>query len=348
MVVETMEQMHRQQELSYRELCAREGLGYASFMRWRQRCAAGEPPVGRPGPAKVETPDLAALREQVRALRHGRHRTGGTGALHAEHRDTISRRDLNRLVREERRRANRERDRLVHRVAWKVPRLIWAMDDTEYQPDPRYPKAYLHNVQDLGSRYKLPPLVTSTLADGARIAAHLESLFRDYGPPLFLKRDNGGNLNHGDIETLLESFLVIPLNSPCHYPKYNGGIERAQGEIKERINRHDDQPRAFLAIQAELDLEALNHRRRPALGNRSACDLFRDGRTLAQSYTRPRRKEAYDWIQNKTLDLIQQSCYDADMAWRLAAETWLLENGFITVSGNPNVLPHFPGKRSHH
>ena len=222
------------------------------------------------------------------------------------------------------------------------------MDDTEYQPDPNYPKAYLHNVQDLGSRYKLSPLVTSRLADGDQIAAHLHGLFRDYGPPLFLKRDNGGNLNHRDIEHLLESFLVIPLNSPCHYPPYNGGIERAQGEIKERISRHDEQPRAFLAIQAELDLENLNHRRRPTLGNRSACELFAAGRNLARAYTRPRRKEVYDWIQKKTLDSIEQSCYDADMAWRLAVETWLLENGFITVSGNPNVLPHFPEKRSHH
>ena len=79
--------------------------------------------------------------------------------------------------------------------------------------------------------------------------------------------------------------------------------------------------------------------------------LFEDGlygRPLARAYTRPKRKEVYDWIKTKTLDLLEECCYDADMAWRLAVETWLLENGFITVSGNPNVLPHFDENRSHH
>ena len=332
MIVEQIERVHRTDGLSYRDACAREGISYASFMRWRKRMEAGGDPVCRPGPQKVEPLDLSALREQLRALHHGRRRTAGTGELYREHQQTISRRDLNRLVREERDRQRQERDRIHHRVHWRVPRLIWAMDDSEYQPDKRYPKAYLHLVQDLGSRYKLAPLVAPHLARGGQIAAHLQRLFASHGPPLFLKRDNGRNLNHHRVEDVLAEFLVIPINSPCGYPQYNGGIERAQGEVKSQLRQHGDQPQAFLAIQAELDVQEMNHRRRPGLGNRTPCAVFTSGAEQARTYTRRKRKEIYEIIKEKTLELIDLQRYDTDTAWRMAVETWLLDHHFITVA----------------
>jgi transposase len=332
MIVEHIERLYRDEALSYRDLCAREGVSYASFMRWRSRTRAGEQPLSRPGPRKVGELDLDALREQVRVMQHGNRRTAGTGDLYRNHGDAISRRDLNRLVQEERERKKKERDRIVNRVSWKVPRLMWAMDDTEYQPDRRYPKAYLHAVQDLGSRYKFDPIVGVSLARGEEVAAHLARLFDEHGPPLFLKRDNGGNLNHHLVEALLCEQLVIPLNSPCQYPQYNGGIERAQGEIKSRLRAHEDQPSSFLAIQAELDLQAINHKPRPSLGNRTPCEVFTVGRDLARTYTRRKRKEIYDWIKEKTLALIETERYDDQTAWRIAVEKWLLEHRFISVS----------------
>ena len=133
------------------------------------------------------------------------------------------------------------------------------------------------------------------------------------------------------MEALLCEFPVIPINSPCRYPRYNGGIERAQGEVKTRLGRHSEQPRAFLAIQAELDVQALNHRRRPSLGHRTPCQVFTAGCEFAHTYTRRKRKQAYDWIRAKTLELIETKCYDEDKAWRMAAEIWLLDHRFITV-----------------
>ena len=91
--------------------------------------------------------------------------------------------------------------------------------------------------------------------------------FRHHGAPLFLKRDNGGNLNHHLVDELLGEYLVIPINSPCYYPQYNGGIERGQGDIKACLRQHDDLPHGFLGIQAEIDIQALNHRRRPVAKN---------------------------------------------------------------------------------
>jgi hypothetical protein len=347
MIVERIERQRKAEGISYRALCAREGLPYANLMRWKGRVARGEQLLSVPGPKKVEAPDLDALREEVRLLHHGRKRTAGAGELYQRHRRRISRRHLGALVREERVRRNRERNRLYHQVIWKAPRLIWAMDDAEYQPDKAYPKAYLHNVQDLGSRFKFEPLVGLSLACGRKVATHLDDLFQIHGPPLFLKRDNHGNLNHHMVEELLERFLVIPINSPCHYPQYNGGIEAAQREIKQRLRRWRQSPAAFLSIEAQLEIHVLNHRPRRCLGGRTPCDVFRCGRPLARTFNRRKRKEAYDCIRQKTLDLIGAKGYDADAAWRLAVETWLLENGFIALSSRRKVLPSFPEKRSH-
>lgn len=348
MVLQHIEQQREAEGLSYRALCAREGLAYASLMRWKGRLADGVAIIGRPGPKKVEALDLSALREQIHGLRHGRKRTEGVGELFGAYRQKISRRALRQLVAEERQRKNAERNRVYHEVIWKVPRLIWAMDDTEYHPDPAYPKAYLNNVQDVGSRYKFEPLVGLALAHGEQVASHLNELFEKHGPPLFLKRDNGKNLNHGIVEKLLEAFMVIPINSPCYYPQYNGGIEVAQHEIKAWLSQRPPMPSAFLAIQADLDVHALNHRPRPCLGNRTPCQMFLSGQELARTYNRRRRREVYDWIAQKMIELMQQGCYDNDAAWRLAVETWLLDNGFIAVSKRGKVLPGFPENRSHH
>lgn len=332
MIVDHIETLHREHGLSYREACSREGVCTASFFQWRKRQRQGDAPVLRPGPAKVEALDLDALREEVRTLRHGRRRTAGTGALYQKHRGQVSRRDLHRIVQEERDRKKDERNRIVHQVHWKQPGLIWATDDSEYQPDTRYPKAYLHLVQDLASRYKFAPLVSCRLADGDQVAAHLAGLFHDHGPPLFLKRDNGSNLNHHLVEAVLGEFLVIPLNSPCAYPQFNGGIERAQSEVKSRLREHQDQPYPFLAIQAEIDIERLNHKRRRSLGRRTPCDVLRGRTDILRTFHRRKRREVYDTIKTNMLALIETGRYDANKAWRMAVETWLLEHRFIAVS----------------
>ena len=34
----------------------------------------------------------------------------------------------------------------------------------------------------------------------------------------------------------LQEFGVIPLNNPAYYPQFNGGMERAQGEVKRELD----------------------------------------------------------------------------------------------------------------
>lgn len=64
------------------------------------------------------------------------------------------------------------------------------------------------------------------------MAAHLRRRFDAFGAPFFFKRDNGGNLNELAVEKLFEEYMVIPINSPPHYPPYNGGMEKGQDEFQ--------------------------------------------------------------------------------------------------------------------
>lgn len=337
MVVELIEQMHTHENVGYRELCERVGVGYSSFMRWREREHRGEAPVHRPGPAKTEPLDFDGLLSKIEAMHHGRKRTDSVGELYEEHKGAISRRDLNALVQAERDRQKQKKSRQQVRIHWHVPRLVWAMDDTEYRPDRNYPKAYLHNVQDLASRYKFGALVGLKLAAGDEVVAHLAELFNRYGPPLFLKRDNGGNLNHHEVDELLSSAMVIPLNSPPHYPQYNGSMERAQRDIKTILAEHAKTPNAFLGIQAEMDIHELNHRTLSDLNYRTPCDVFRSGKNNARQYTRRKRKEVYENIKENMLEIMTVKGYETNRAWRCAMRNWLLENGFITISRGGKV-----------
>jgi hypothetical protein len=336
MIVELIEQMHADEQLDYRRLCKRAGVGYSSFMRWRRRGIDGEEPLRRPGPTKVGPVDMELLVRQIQAMHHHVHRTEGAGGLYAEHRNVISRRDLSELVREERNQIKQRKAQRQYHIQWHVPRLVWAMDDTQYRPDRQYPAAQMHNVQDLGSRFKFGPLVGLKPAEGPDVAAHLAELIDRYGPPLFLKRDNGGNLNHREVDDLLESMIILPLNSPCYYPQYNGGMEHCQKDIKALLARHEKKPDAFLALQAEMDIHELNHTLRADL-KQTPWGLFESGVDYARSFTRRKRKEVYDNIQNKTLELIEARGYKADAAWRRAVREWLTAHRFITVTRGGKV-----------
>ena len=188
------------------------------------------------------------------------------------------------------------------------------------------------------------------------MAAHLEELFLQHGAPLFLKRDNGGNLNHPAVNRLLERFGVIPLNSPKHYPPYNGAIEKCQDEMKRRLAGWTPQT---LQVYAAVAAHELNHRRRRSLAWRTACAVFCSGAHRLKAYNRRRRKESFDQIKALAMQIVSTmrgaSCPELDAAaietastvWRLAVETWLHRNGLITVTVDGKVLPHFPLFRSH-
>ena len=123
----------------------------------------------------------------------------------------------------------------VEKVDWQEPGTVWAMDVFELKAYCSPCKTFVLTVQDLASGYKFPPLCTYNEPRGYQVAGHSRNLFMRFGKPLFLKLDNGGNLNHSSVKDLLADHLVLPLNSPAYYAPYNGAIEHTQGEFKKQL-----------------------------------------------------------------------------------------------------------------
>ena len=248
---------------------------------------------------------------------------------------------------------HREEQALARQIDWREPGLVWSMDDAEVEASDVH-RVHLHVVHDLGSRYTLCVLGDDALADGPTIARNLERLFKQHGAPLFFKRDNGSNLNHAEVTRVLSEYGVIPLNSPAHYPPYNGGMEHKQREIKEHLQaRFADGPtcQPVLVLAAEICGHDLNHVRRPVLGHRTACQTLESGRPVLRQFHRRKRKEAFEEIKALAVDITasleQHTGMGAEVAFRHAAESWMQSNNIIRVFQNGQVLPSSYRFQSH-
>jgi transposase InsO family protein len=132
------------------------GLSYRTLMRWKRRLADGKDAVEKRGPKKVRPLNFAELKAKIRDLDHGPNAAAAPVRLHGAYADSISRRELNELVRQVRSDSNDP-----CQVDWLRTDLAWAMDGLEYRD------CHVQNVQDLCSRYKFAPL-TSTPNPAAR------------------------------------------------------------------------------------------------------------------------------------------------------------------------------------
>ena len=347
MIVPTLNQLKQEVGWPYQRLTESLGVPYANFRRWKHRLARGQPAVLKPGPKKVTPLNLDELRGHLCRLQHGRQRSRGVGKLYRQYQSQISRRDLDVLTETVRREILQQHQAELHHLTWHVPGLVWSLDDAELARFDDH-KLHLHQVQDLASRYKFTPLVGRSVR-GESVAFHLEQLFFQHGPPLMLKRDNGSNLNHQAVDEVLARYLVIPLNSPPHYPPYNGGMECAVREVKTPLVEKILAGRPVTASQvqdwAEVLAHDLNHRSRPCLEGKVACEVFHQAKRALKLYTLRKRKETLDWINELTSLLIRawDACTprQAETARRLAVETWLHRNGVLTVTPNQKVLPVF-------
>ena len=175
-IIAELEQAHEQLHLSWRDLCAE--VPYSSLMRWKGRLRAGQPPVQTPGPKKSQ-PLSAEFFRQLDRLSHGRSRTHGTTDLHRQFSQSISRRQIQTLARQNR----HHQLQSMKRIHWLRANLAWSADATEYHGWKIIP------LHDLASRYRVNAIISS-VEDGAQIATFLETAFKEHGPPLFFKRDS--------------------------------------------------------------------------------------------------------------------------------------------------------------
>ena len=339
-----METLRQQTDQPYRALAPLLGLPYPTFMRWRGRIGRGEEAVRLPGPRPpaLDREQEESLALAISKLRHGRVRTAGTGALYRLWKGIVSRREVQRRVVEQRRELHRRERREMTRIEYLLPGAIWAMDDMGTSREGK-----IHHVRDAASRFDLALLPAKHLP-GKEVARNLEELIAAHGAPLVVKRDNGSNLNAKEVNEVLKRHAIIPLNSPPRYPRYNGGIERGQGEVGEALDAFPTKA-PFVSPEGRERLvlvrKALVHRRRPCLAGRTAEETHCSGQERMGWYTYDRRKAALEHIEIMSAEIVRQEGASvkraAARAWRRAVETWLLQEGIIAIQKGGTVTP-FP------
>jgi hypothetical protein len=318
--------------LSYACCATHVGLSYRTLMRWKRRLADGKDAVEKRGPKMVEPLDLNALKKQIRNSDHGRKRSRGTGRLREAYTDSISRRELNELVRQVR----SDTAPAPCQVVWLKPDLSWAIDRLEYRD------CHFQNVLDLCSHHKFALLTCAAEPCGEEIANHLSRHFSRFGPPLFIKRDNARNLNHTSVNDLLEEYMVIPINSLYYTPSYNGAIEHSQGELKTWLHKwkHTAESNKELALEVDNSANEWNHFPRRSLSGKNACRTYFSSSRLR--HTKRLRKEAHDWIFNLAVDISEHAGKNEinPTACRVSAKKWMEQKRMIVIRKPEKVSPH--------
>jgi len=350
--VEIIEGMKKRTGMPYRVICKTLELPLASFNRWRCRIREDIVLIRRPGPKKVEPFDPLVLDTEIRLLDHGVKRSTGTTGLYQQYCFSVSRRELGQMVERVRQDLESDRRTQLRRIEWLMPGVVWAMDFTEYGLG-MAGKIYLHNTQDLGSRYKFLPMAGGYPV-GEEVAGYLNEKFDRYGAPLVLKRDNEGNMNHLAINDVLAESFVLPLNSPGYYAPYNGAIEESQREVKSCLRKKLMQdlldPGDHITAYAEAVVNDLNHQIRPCLHGKTSCQVFF---TTADKpvFAKRKRREIYDWVMERVeriLSTMNQSGQAVrESAWRIAVESWLRSKGYIKVHINQKCHPILPPFLAH-
>lgn len=329
-ILEQLEEGRR--EFGWRELCAGLLAG-ATVLRWRARARAGEPVVQEAGPKKKEPIELAKVKEKIQQLAHGPRRTAGTTVLYAELSDSISRRRFQELVAQER----HHRLESMQRIGWLLPGTVWSLDTTQYGPE----KIKITPLRDLASKYQLPSPLVEPQEDGAKIAAYLDLMFQREGAPMFLKCDLGSPLNCQAVDQVLERHWVLPLNSPAHYPKYNGSIERNMRDLKEALDERGRLgPPLPRSVEVELVTHHLNHRRLRSLDDRTPCQVYHDPAARVRLHGASRQKifrEVFEQFWQYVQCMPERNRHTSNAAWRLVVETWLRRQGWISVTEKPTT-----------
>ena len=207
------------------QVTRRLGLSARTARRWRQRATTSC--VMRRG-----RPSHCATRQQRNeVIQFLRQRGPATplAALRAAF-PALRRLDLAVLLKRYRQVLRRRAQRRQSRLEWRRAGAVWAADFKERREPLEGRYGWLLSIKDLGSGFQLAwePLVQAT---AAAVQAVYTQLFDEHGPPLVLKSDNGGQFKADETKDLLAEYRVLPLYSPKRRPQYNGGVERANGQV---------------------------------------------------------------------------------------------------------------------
>lgn len=242
------------------QVTRRLALSERTARRWRRETLrAGSAARGRP-------PRCASRDERCAVYRFLQPRGAGTplAAVQAAF-PQLRRADLADVLRRFRSVMRRQAQRRQSRLEWRRPGAVWAADFKERREPLEGRYGWLLSIKDLASRCQLAwePLVAATAEAVNGIYARL---FDEHGPPLVLKSDNGGQFKADATKDLLAAHRVVPLYSPKRHPQYNGGVERANGQVtgyQEALARHYCRPAGPTLDDAAHARELANELARP-------------------------------------------------------------------------------------
>ena len=307
----------------------------STFARYLHRAELGPPlwgPRGKPCAITVENDTVKAV---LKAQWNGqRHRMPGVAEAEAQtHFSAEQMRKFRNRVREELKLG------MAHSlisVEYSEPHLIWSMDIFEKWHHGI--KFHVLQVIDLGSRIKLDPLIKAKPITGEEVADHINMLMRCHGAPLFLKRDNGGNLNSSAVFSIMNLFGVIAFNSPPGCPQFNGVMERSQGEVKRYLNVMCHAQSNDLDVFSScvyVAIQRANWRKRPVLKGENAENVWSKEYLY---FSKRERENIYNELKNLAAEMLngfplkKRNRKDAvACAWRQAVRAYLEEKGYIRL-----------------
>jgi len=177
----------------------------------------------------------------------------------------LRRADLKDVLRRYRRTQKQKSEQYKSRLEWRRPGTVWAVDFKERREPIEGRYGSILSVKDLASRCQLAwqPVEEAT---AEVVQATYIRLFAEHGPPLVLKSDNGGPFRADDTKRLLAEHAVVPLFSPIRCPRYNGGVERANGQLagyQEALAEFHGRPGMPTSDDAQGALRLANELARP-------------------------------------------------------------------------------------
>lgn len=323
--------------VSLKKLITAGQFPFATFFRYVNRAELGVPlwgPRGKPHAVTVEDDIVKAIAEAWAQWGGQRRRLPGVNAIKAKVPD-MTEAALQQCRNEIRSELVYGMDQSMISVQYCEPHLIWSMDI--FERIHRGVKFHVLQVIDLGSRIKLAPAIKTDAFTGDEVAQHINMLFHLHGAPLFLKRDNGSNLNSSGIFKIMNMFSAIPFNSPPGCPQFNGVMERSQGEVKRYLSVMLKEVEAIdvFASFVYSAVDRANNRKRPVLKGQTAQQIWLEEYL---HFNKREREAIYEEIKHIAAQILnnfspskKQRKDAAAGAWRRAIQRWLEDKNYIKL-----------------
>lgn len=247
--------------------------------------------------------------------------------------------DLRDLLARYRRLQQRKAERHRRRLEWRQSGAVWAADFKEF-PEPIEGRfGWVLSIKDLSSRCQLvwQPFEEATTEV---VYATYDRLFAEHGPPLVMKSDNGGQFREEKVKRLLDEHDVVPLYNPVRRPQYNGGVERANGQLaahQAALAEHRGRPGMPTREDAADAREAANKTARPhGYRGPTAGQLWaqrapipadeRDAFQATLEQYRAQVRSSWDFAPDETLTHYQAAAVD-----RRAVRDALLDHDLLKI-----------------